>query len=520
MLKTVGIAAVGVAGGAVLTETFTSPASAATITESGAIAPAVVALTDATVIAVDASLGNDLRVTIAGNRTMGNPANPADGQKIVLQVTQGVGGPFALSWGSSYLFSTGLPQPTLSTAAGETDLLAFIYNAAMGKWLLAAYVIGFSSATAPPPPGTYRFFPVTNGPSAPASYSGPFLAGIMFEALTGGTWLEGYWWWVSPSGQSTAAQGFALWQVSGPRSGTVVATASVTSTALSPGQWNYVSLLKPVALAPGATYVASTGFSNSFPISNGEFGSGQPYAAGISSGPIVAYSDVSGSRPDPFQMGQGLFSTAGADPTVNMPDNSYQSANFWMDVQVGTTPPAGATYRLWPNYPTLPGTASSDTTGYTLATEFELSQPCVLDRIWFYSAPGAAALPTRCAVWNVANQAEVAGTDNVAPAWSGGAGSGWVSSAYSGVTLPAGDYKVAVFYAGGVEWYHASTSYWGGGGPAANGIVNGPLSAPGSAGATTPGQATYNPGSWAYPLTYNPSGSGENLWVDVEVTPS
>ena len=54
------------------------------------MAPAVVILADAATIAVDASLGNDFRVTIAGNRTMGNPANPADGQKITFQVTQGV----------------------------------------------------------------------------------------------------------------------------------------------------------------------------------------------------------------------------------------------------------------------------------------------------------------------------------------------------------------------------------------------------------------------------------------------
>src|SRR5271165_7198116 len=126
----VGAAAVG-AGGAVLTAATASQASAAvqaTTVESGALAPAVVGLTDAATIAVDASLGNDFRVTIAGNRTMANPANPADGQKITFQVTQGSGGPFTLTWGSTYEFSTGLPQPTLSTAAGQTDLLCFIYN--------------------------------------------------------------------------------------------------------------------------------------------------------------------------------------------------------------------------------------------------------------------------------------------------------------------------------------------------------------------------------------------------------
>ena len=144
----VGVAAVGV-GGAVLTATTASSASAAvqaTTVESGALAPAVVSLADAATIAVDASLGNDFRVTIAGNRTMANPANPSDGQQIIFQVTQGSGsgGPFTLTWGSGYEFSTGLPQPTLSATAGQTDLLGFVYNAAKRTWLLAAFVNGFS----------------------------------------------------------------------------------------------------------------------------------------------------------------------------------------------------------------------------------------------------------------------------------------------------------------------------------------------------------------------------------------
>ena len=140
-----GMAAAG-AGGAVLTTAIASPAAAAaqaTTTEPGAIAPAVVNLTDAATIAVDASAGNDFRVTIAGNRTMGNPANPANGQQIIFQVTQGPGGSFTLNWGSSYEFSTDLPQPSLSATAGQTDLLGFIYNAAKGNWLLAAFVNGF-----------------------------------------------------------------------------------------------------------------------------------------------------------------------------------------------------------------------------------------------------------------------------------------------------------------------------------------------------------------------------------------
>jgi hypothetical protein len=138
--RAVGVAALGAAGGTVLAQAA-APARAAqdATVESGAVAPAVVVLADGATIAVDASLGNDFRLTIAGNRTMSNPANPADGQKITFQVTQGADGPFTLDWGSDYEFSTGLPQPTLSTTAGETDLLGFIYNASKGKWLLVAF---------------------------------------------------------------------------------------------------------------------------------------------------------------------------------------------------------------------------------------------------------------------------------------------------------------------------------------------------------------------------------------------
>jgi hypothetical protein len=138
------------AAGSVLTGILASPARAAstallsTTVEPGAIAPAVVMLTDAATISVDASKGNDFRVTLGASRTMANPTNPTSGQQIIFQITQGSGGSATVTWGTAYEFSTGLPQPTLSTAAGQTDLLGFIYNAVSGSWLLAAFVNGFS----------------------------------------------------------------------------------------------------------------------------------------------------------------------------------------------------------------------------------------------------------------------------------------------------------------------------------------------------------------------------------------
>ena len=142
--KALGLAAVGTVAGTIVAEAKASPASASGgTTLPNAFAPMVVALSDAPTIAVDASQGNDFRLTIAADRTMANPSNSTDGQQIIFQVTQGPNAPCTLSWGSSYDFSAGVPQPTLSTVAGQTDLLGFIYNAARGSWLLAAFVNGF-----------------------------------------------------------------------------------------------------------------------------------------------------------------------------------------------------------------------------------------------------------------------------------------------------------------------------------------------------------------------------------------
>lgn len=119
-------------------------AALAGATFTGWTAPAVVALTDAATIAVNAALGNDFRVTLGGNRTLGAPSNPVDGQRIDFQITQDATGSRTLAYNAVYSFSTGLPSPTLTTTANKTDLLGFIYNATKAKWLFVAFVAGFS----------------------------------------------------------------------------------------------------------------------------------------------------------------------------------------------------------------------------------------------------------------------------------------------------------------------------------------------------------------------------------------
>jgi hypothetical protein len=398
---------------------------------------------------------------------------------------------------------------------------------------------------------TYRLFPTTDGPATPVAYTGNFASGVAFEVTSGGMWFEGYWWWVCPSGQPTAPQTFALWQVYIEGTASIISEATVTSGPLTAGQWNYIPLDNPIMLSVGgganfadadaggtAVYIACTGFTGGFPDTNSQFGAGDPFAAGITNGPLTAFSDQSGSKAAPWSVGQGLFSVNN-NITSDPPFNLSNSSNFWMDVQVGDTAPGDYTgsYRIWPSQPVVPGGPSNDTGQQTFGTEFWLSQTCEVNNIWLWSPPGAANLPTRCGIFSVSTQQEVSGSDNSSPAWvlpGGGAasaGDGWIRCSYasSGLSLPAGKYKVCVAMAAGGKAYQEDVYYFGTG-PGANNIVNGPITVPNNANAapcmansgpnpTVTGNSTYQDGPWAYPYTFDVKDNGENRYVDIEVTP-
>jgi hypothetical protein len=108
---------------------------------AGLVAPAVVQLVDAGTITVNASLGNDFRLRVAGNRTIANPTSGVDGQRITFQITQGASG-LKLSWSSQYKFGAA-GAPTMSTTLDSTDVVGFIYNESLGSWLCAGVALGF-----------------------------------------------------------------------------------------------------------------------------------------------------------------------------------------------------------------------------------------------------------------------------------------------------------------------------------------------------------------------------------------
>lgn len=102
------------------------------------------ALTDAATIAVDASLSDSFTVTLGGNRTLGNPTNApiaANSQMRFLRfrIRQDGTGSRTLAYGTDYRFPSAV-TPVLTTTAGETDYLTFLYHETDLKWDLVGSI--------------------------------------------------------------------------------------------------------------------------------------------------------------------------------------------------------------------------------------------------------------------------------------------------------------------------------------------------------------------------------------------
>lgn len=86
-------------------------------------AGALVNLTDTTTIAVNMATGINFAVTIAGNRTLGNPTNPIVGQTGLIYITSSGAGR-TLAFGANWKFPGG-EAPSKTPAASSVDVLAY-----------------------------------------------------------------------------------------------------------------------------------------------------------------------------------------------------------------------------------------------------------------------------------------------------------------------------------------------------------------------------------------------------------
>ena len=101
----------------------------------------VVTLTDATTIVTNCTLGNIFDVTVAGNRTLGNPTGMTDGFKAIWRV-KASGADRTLSLDTAFRFGTTIASLSV-TSSGKIDYIGCIYNATDSKWDVVAYAQGF-----------------------------------------------------------------------------------------------------------------------------------------------------------------------------------------------------------------------------------------------------------------------------------------------------------------------------------------------------------------------------------------
>lgn len=102
-----------------------------------------VTLADQATIATDASSSSHFRVTLAGNRTLGNPTSARDGQKILWEIIQDGTGGRTLALDTKFVLGSDIDSSTLTTTANKRDFLGVAYNSTADKFYIIAFVRGY-----------------------------------------------------------------------------------------------------------------------------------------------------------------------------------------------------------------------------------------------------------------------------------------------------------------------------------------------------------------------------------------
>jgi hypothetical protein len=114
------------------TTTISTPASG--------VAPTIGSLVDAATIATDASTASHFRCTLGGNRTLGTPTNPADGQRVVWEFVQDATGGRTITLNASFVNFTGTTI-TLPTGANKRAYMGAVYKASTSTWDVIAFAV-------------------------------------------------------------------------------------------------------------------------------------------------------------------------------------------------------------------------------------------------------------------------------------------------------------------------------------------------------------------------------------------
>jgi hypothetical protein len=108
------------------------------------VAPKIDTVTASTSSATVSFDGKDLvRVALNTSVTSLTVSGASDGQKCMIEITQGGSGSNTITWPSNFRYGTDLTSIVLSTSVGKTDRVGLIYNAAIDKYDVVALLKGF-----------------------------------------------------------------------------------------------------------------------------------------------------------------------------------------------------------------------------------------------------------------------------------------------------------------------------------------------------------------------------------------
>ncbi len=249
------------------------------------------------------STAQNTPVGIAASSLLANDTDPAG---LALSVT-GVSG--AVNGTVSYSAAT--QTVTFTPATGYTGPASFTYAITDGSGAASANV----SLNVTAPVTTESLFSA-NATPATITNNDPSAVelGVKFVAGVNGT-INGLRFYKGP--QNTGTHAADLWS----STGTQLATATFQNETAS--GWQQVNFSAPVAVTAGTTYVASYHTNTGFYSTTDNF-----FAGGVTSGDLTAPASAASG-------GNGVYAYGS---TSAFPANTFNAANYWVDVQFA---PAG-----------------------------------------------------------------------------------------------------------------------------------------------------------------------------------
>ncbi len=223
--------------------------------------------------------------------------------------------------------------------------------------------------------------------------------GVKFSSSTAGN-ITGFRFY--KGSQDTGTHTAELWSATG----TMLATATFTNETAS--GWQQVNLPTPVAISAGTTYIASYHSSGHYSEDDNYF------ATAHVNGPLAAPSSAASG-------GNGVYVYSS---TVSFPSNTYNAANYWVDIVLAATP-------------ATPAITSALTASGTVGSPFSYTITASNNPTSFNATNLPAGLSVNTATGVISGTPTATGTSSVALSAANAVGTGSPATLALTISAPA-----------------------------------------------------------------------------------